>query len=298
MVSSEAAAALPILAELKQASERWVRRERARARFTSGVQALDGLLGGGWPQGKVGELVGPASSGRSAVAAATVAAATARGEVTAWLDAADAFDPASAAAAGVDLGRLLWVRTRDAVETVRAAELVLETGGFTVVVLDLGSAVHAASRRDEAWPRPPRAAARAAPTPGGARKDALRLRLARAVERAGAVALVLAERPWAGTLAGTMVALRRGEARWAGEHGGPRWLDGLVLRAQVERGGAGKRAHETEGGDKPRPYEDVPAHVSVGRALRACPEGVDGSSPEHARSARSTETGVETALGA
>ena len=366
MVSLGAAAALPILAELKQASERWVRRERARARFTSGVQALDGLLGGGWPQGKVGELVGPASSGRSAVAAATVAAATARGEVTAWLDAADAFDPASAAAAGVDLGRLLWVRTRDAVETVRAAELVLETGGFTVVVLDLGTTVRVASRRDGVWERRSGPCGRpgwvgASPTPmlEGARKGALRLRLARAVERAGAVALVLAERPWAGTLAGTMVALRRGEARWDGARGGPRWLDGLVLHAQVERGGSRDRAaepreernagatlaaaresdvgakdrvpgdtheipviarspgfigatkqsrcvHRTaaeldvqrKGEGTPRPDEDATAHVSVGRALRACPEDVDGSSREHARSARSTETGVETALGA
>src|SRR5512136_2012126 len=98
MMIAPASAPLPAALEgLRQASERWVRRERARTRLTSGVEALDGLLGGGWPQGKVGELVGPASSGRSAVAAATVAAATARGEVTAWLDTADAFDPASAA---------------------------------------------------------------------------------------------------------------------------------------------------------------------------------------------------------
>ena len=279
MVFSGAAAALPILAELKLASERWVRRERARARLASGSAALDALLGGGWPQGKVGELVGPASSGRSAVAAATVAAATARGEVAAWLDAADAFDPASAAAAGVDLGRVLWVRPRDAVEAVRAAELVLETGGFTVVVLDLGAAVldgrtgRVPEGAEEAgpvaggrWPataqRTATAAFRSGRPPGGRPSDgvrgatssathrsgfalargqglgALRLRLARAVERADAVALVLAERPWAGTLAGATVALRRGGARWDGERGGPRWLEGLVLRAQVERGAA------------------------------------------------------------
>jgi hypothetical protein len=45
-----------------------------------------------------------------------------------------------------------------------------------------------------------------------------------------------------------------------------------------------------KGGDKPHPYEDVPGHVSVGRALRACPEDVGESSREHARSAGSTET--------
>ena len=220
MVAHAPAAVPPSLEGFRRASERWVRRERARARLTSGVEMLDRLLGGGWPQGKVGELVGPTSSGRSAVAAATVAAATARGEVTAWIDVADAFDPASAAAADVDLARLLWVRSRDAGETVRAAELVLETGGFTVVVLDLGSAAALSGGR------------------AGRGRGALSLRLARAVERAGAVALVLAERPWAGTLAGATVALRRGEARWGGARGGSRWLDGLALRPRVERGAA------------------------------------------------------------
>ena len=306
---------------LRQASARWVRRERDRVRIASGVATLDELLGGGWPQGKVGELVGPVSSGRSAVAAATVAAAAARGEVTAWLDAADAFDPASVAAAGVDLDRLLWVRPRGIGETVRAAELVLETGGFTVVVLDLGTAaVRAASGRDEVWerrggacPRPSRAAARAIPALDGARRDALRLRLARAVERADAVALVLAERPWAGTLVGATVAMARGEVRWGGARGGPRWLEGLALKLQVGRGrvrdrtaelrgernvgttlaaarGGDECADATTGGDESHPHEEVAVRVSVGRALRACPEDAGGSAREHARSdARSTE---------
>jgi hypothetical protein len=216
----------PDLAGLRQASQRWVQRERTRPRITTGVAALDALLGGGWPQGKVGELVGPASSGRSAAAAAAVAAATARGEVTAWLDPADAFDPASMAAAGVDLERVLWVRSRGVGEAVRAAELVLETGGFTVVVLDLGAAAAAARERS------------------GASRGTLALRLARATERAGAVTLVLAGRPWAGTLAAATVALARGEARWGGTQGRPRWLEGLVMHAQVERG-RGRVAGET-----------------------------------------------------
>ena len=218
MIVSHAPA--PTLEGLREASDRWVRRERARPRLTSGVVALDALLGGGWPQGKVGELAGPDSSGRSGVAAATVAAATTRGEVVAWLDAADALDPCSAAAAGVDLRRVLWVRPRGVEETVRATELVLEAGGFAVVVLDFGSGVSSAQGH------------------GGKGRGALSLRLARAVERAGAVALVLVERPWVGTLAGVTVVLGRGEVRWGeGTGGGPPWLAGIALRAQVERGG-------------------------------------------------------------
>jgi len=215
------------LASLRQASERWGRRERARIRVPSGVGEVDALLGGGWPQGKVGELIGPVSAGRTAVATATMASATGRGEVVAWLDAADAFDPASVAAAGVLLDRVLWVRPSGVEETTRAAELVLGTGGFTVVVADLGVGAETAPQR--VGGRRPRAR--------GHGKPALALRLARAVERAGAVALVLTERPWIGTLAGATIALGRGQPRWGGvEPVGLRWLAGIVLQPQVERG--------------------------------------------------------------
>ena len=256
----------PDLAGLRQASQRWVQRERARVRIATGVAALDALLGGGWPQGKVGELVGPASSGRSAAAAAAVAAATARGEVTAWLDSADAFDPASAAAAGVDLERVLWVRPRGVGEAVRAAELVLGTGGFTVVVLDLGATAVAAREHKDAS------------------RGALSLRLARATERAGAVTLVLAERPWAGTLAAVTVALARGEARWGGERGEPRWFDGLALQPQVERGRGRERvagdSRAAAGGGKPRPYTIEASGPDVGAALAAARGWAGGTTPD------------------
>ena len=260
----------PDLAGLRQASQRWLQRERLRLRLATGVAALDALLEGGWPQGKVSELLGTASLGRLAAAVATTAAATGRGEVTAWIDPDDAFDPASAAAAGVELERVLWVRPRGVGEAVRAAELVLATGGFTVVVLDLGAAA--------AGPRE------------GAGRSALPLRLARAVERAGAVVLVLAQRPWAGALAGVTVALARGEARWGGE-GGPRWLAGLAVQPQVERGRGrvAGGAHVAAGRDVPHPDGTIAGRVSVGRALRACPEDTGEPAREHARSARSTE---------
>ncbi|MSO50707.1 MAG: hypothetical protein EXQ49_12560, partial [Acidobacteria bacterium] len=82
---------------------------------STGVEALDQALApgnqkAGWPRGHVSEVVGPASSGRTSVVMATLAAATARGGVVALVDVADRFDPASAADAGVDLDRLLWVR--------------------------------------------------------------------------------------------------------------------------------------------------------------------------------------------
>jgi recombination protein RecA len=75
----------------------------------SGVPEIDALTGG-LPRGGLTELCGPASSGRTSTLLAMLAASTARGEYCCLVDTSDAFDPASAAAAGVDLGRVLWIR--------------------------------------------------------------------------------------------------------------------------------------------------------------------------------------------
>jgi recombination protein RecA len=76
----------------------------------TGIEALDEALHGGLPVGAITELIGPECSGRTSVALAFVAGLTQAGKVCAWLDVSNALDPASAAAAGVDLRRLLWVR--------------------------------------------------------------------------------------------------------------------------------------------------------------------------------------------
>src|SRR6267378_3869690 len=76
---------------------------------SSGIAALDALAGG-LPRGCLTEICGPASSGRTTLLLAALAAATRRGEFCVVVDASDALDPQSVAAAGVDLDRLLWVR--------------------------------------------------------------------------------------------------------------------------------------------------------------------------------------------
>lgn len=75
-----------------------------------GITAIDELLQGGLPAGVLTELTGPACSGRTTAALAYVATMTQTGGVCAWIDAADALEPECAAASGVDLERLLWVR--------------------------------------------------------------------------------------------------------------------------------------------------------------------------------------------
>jgi recA bacterial DNA recombination protein len=76
---------------------------------SSGIPQLD-LLTGGIARGCLTEICGTASSGRTSVLLFALARATQRGEVCALVDASDAFNPASAAAAGMEMSRLLWVR--------------------------------------------------------------------------------------------------------------------------------------------------------------------------------------------
>jgi RecA/RadA recombinase len=77
---------------------------------SSGVAPLDDLLRGGFPIGAVSEITGPDCSGRTSLAQSLVARVIESGKVAAWIDVSDTLDPASAAAAGIDLRRLLWVR--------------------------------------------------------------------------------------------------------------------------------------------------------------------------------------------
>ena len=127
----------------------------------TGIGSLDTQLGGGFPRGQLSELVGVRSSGRTSVLVQMLAAATARRELVALVDALDMHDPASAAAAGVDFERLLWIRghvvtnpgmchdmNRRALEqAVKALALVLQAGNFGIVVLDVAEAPVDAIRR-------------------------------------------------------------------------------------------------------------------------------------------------------
>jgi hypothetical protein len=81
----------------------------------TGIRAVDELLRGGLPVGAISELTGAVSSGRTSLALQFVAQRTAEGRACAWVDVSDAFDPESAAANGVRLRQVLWVRcgTRD-----------------------------------------------------------------------------------------------------------------------------------------------------------------------------------------
>jgi hypothetical protein len=126
--------------------------------IATGYPSLDQQLGGGLPMGHMSEITGPRSSGRSSLLLSLLAEVTGRGELAALVDTFDTFDPASAAAAGVRLEHLLWVRGESctpafpglanrqsgadrAIERgLKALNLVLQAGGFSLAVLDLADA--------------------------------------------------------------------------------------------------------------------------------------------------------------
>jgi hypothetical protein len=126
----------------------------------TGIPEIDLLLHGGFPVGALSEVVGPECSGRTSLALAFVAGMTQSGKVCAWVDVSDTLHPESAAAMGVHLSRLLWVRCGSSPVTVplpaikraprskswarleqalRVTDLLLQAGGFSCIVLDMGS---------------------------------------------------------------------------------------------------------------------------------------------------------------
>ena len=98
------------LAEVRLASRLEVRPKPEM--LTTGIPEIDAMTGG-IPRGCFSEIYGPASSGKTSMLLATIAAATRRDETCVLVDASDSFDPASGQAAGIDFGKLLWVRCGD-----------------------------------------------------------------------------------------------------------------------------------------------------------------------------------------
>lgn len=78
----------------------------------TGIGNVDELLEGGLPLGAITEIVGPECSGRISFAFSFIARMTQAAKACAWIDVSNAMHPESAATAGVDLSRLLWVRCR------------------------------------------------------------------------------------------------------------------------------------------------------------------------------------------
>jgi len=130
-----------LLARLRDEIERLERRPaRRQGQLACGLEGVDALLPGGFPCGALAELRGGPSSGKTAVALATMARLP-RGALAAFVDGRGELYPPAAAALGVDLERLLIVRPPGGAEGLRlalwATEALLGSGAFAAVAVDV-----------------------------------------------------------------------------------------------------------------------------------------------------------------
>ena len=104
---------------------------------STGALALDLALGiGGLPRGRVTEIYGPESSGKSTLAMHVVAEAQRMGGVCAYIDAEHAMDPVYAKAIGVDIDQLLISQPDTGEQALEICDMLVRSGAIDVVVVD------------------------------------------------------------------------------------------------------------------------------------------------------------------
>jgi recombination protein RecA len=103
----------------------------------TGALALDIALGvGGLPRGRVVEIFGPESSGKSTLAMHVVAEAQRNGGICAYIDAEHAMDPVYARAIGVDIDQLLISQPDTGEQALEITDMLIRSGALDVVVID------------------------------------------------------------------------------------------------------------------------------------------------------------------
>jgi recombination protein RecA len=103
----------------------------------TGALSLDLALGvGGLPRGRVVEIYGPESSGKSTLAMHVVAEAQRNGGICAYVDAEHALDPVYARAIGVDVDQLLISQPDTGEQALEIADMLVRSGALDVVVID------------------------------------------------------------------------------------------------------------------------------------------------------------------
>jgi recombination protein RecA len=103
----------------------------------SGSLALDDALGvGGYPKGRIVEIYGPESSGKTTVALHAVAEVQKRGGTAAYIDAENAMDPAYATNLGVDIDALLLSQPDTGEEGLAIADALVSSGAIDLIVVD------------------------------------------------------------------------------------------------------------------------------------------------------------------
>jgi hypothetical protein len=148
------------------------------------------------PRGRITEITGPVSSGRTTLLHGLLSAAGQSGEYCAIVDAANSFDPHTATQACADMDTLVWVRCSGNLEhAMKSTDLLVHSGGFGVVVMDLCDMPQRSLERIPLswW-----------------------YRYQRAVESTSTVLLILNREPQAKACASLIAELGRGEAMFSG----------------------------------------------------------------------------------
>jgi hypothetical protein len=173
-------------------------------------EILESVMGG-IPRGALTEIVG---FGRTGLLYSLLAAASSGKEFCVLIDAENAFDPVSAAEAGVRLSQVLWVRCGGNVEhAMKAADLLVQAGGFGMVAIDLGETPVKVVQRIPlaAW-----------------------FRLRQAIGNTKTVLISLAQRIHARSCSALKIELEREQVLWRGRFPG-RLLEGVGVMARCER---------------------------------------------------------------
>jgi len=130
-------------------------------RASTGSFALDLELGGGLPFGRIIELFGKESSGKTTTALKVVASVQKMGKRAVYIDVEHSFDPRWAKLMGVDLAKLTLSQAQTAEEAMDVLEAVLRSGECGVVVLDSLAAIQPAADLEKSFEDPERIGSRA-----------------------------------------------------------------------------------------------------------------------------------------
>ncbi len=109
--------------------------------FHSGSYVMDLILGWGYPEGRVIEMYGHESSGKTTIALHAIAEVQRRGEIAAFIDAEHALDPHYARKLGVDIDNLLLSQPDYGEQALQIAEELAKTGAVKLIVIDSVSAM-------------------------------------------------------------------------------------------------------------------------------------------------------------
>ncbi len=105
--------------------------------ISTGALSIDLALGiGGIPKGRVVEIYGPESSGKTTLSLHVAAEAQKAGGVAAFIDAEHALDPVYASALGVDIDELLVSQPDTGEQALEIADMLIESGGVDIVIID------------------------------------------------------------------------------------------------------------------------------------------------------------------